>query len=537
MSDQNTTSQDVIAGLGGASNINGVENCITRLRIPVHNESAVDVDALRGIDAVLGVVPGPTMQVVLGPGVVDTVARDIEARLRDAESEPSGNGDGVAGGAAGAGSSSAAGASAAGQAGASSDGSGTNTGRGAGAGKGAEGEAPGSPEDLQALGAQMKRSQSERKSSPVRAFLGRIANIFLPLIPALIACGIVAGISGVLQNFVANGAWPWAAGAVPVLTAISSGFMTLIAVFVGMNAAKEFGGTPVLGGAVAAIIPFAGVSKVSILGASLEPGQGGVIGALLAAILAAYVERWARKWAPESLAMLIVPTVTVLVAGALTLFPLMTLAGWISTGIGTGATWLLGTSGGLAGFVLAGLFLPLVMLGLHQALIPIHTTLIAQAGYTILLPILAMAGGGQVGATAAVYLRIRNRALRNTIKSALPAGILGVGEPLIYGVTLPMGRPFITACIGGAFGGGFIGIFNQLGFATGSTAIGPSGWALFPLAAGNHGLGAALGVYAVGLLISYVAGFLLTYFFGVPKDLVARMADEEAAAESAVATA
>ncbi|MDN5606120.1 MAG: PTS transporter subunit EIIC, partial [Kocuria sp.] len=443
MSDQNKTSQDVIAGLGGASNINGVENCITRLRIPVHNESAVDVDALRGIDAVLGVVPGPTMQVVLGPGVVDTVARDIEARLRDAESEPAGNGRGDAGSAAGLGSS--------GEAGASSGGNGT------GAGTGAEGEAPGSPEDLQALGAQMKRSQSERKSSPIRAFLGRIANIFLPLIPALIACGIVAGISGVLQNFVANGAWPWAAGVVPVLTAISSGFMTLIAVFVGMNAAKEFGGTPVLGGAVAAIIPFAGVSKVSILGASLEPGQGGVIGALLAAILAAYVERWARKWAPESLAMLIVPTVTVLVAGALTLFPLMTLAGWISTGIGTGATWLLGTSGGLAGFVLAGLFLPLVMLGLHQALIPIHTTLIAQAGYTILLPILAMAGGGQVGATAAVYLRIRNRALRNTIKSALPAGILGVGEPLIYGVTLPMGRPFITACIGGAFGGGFIG--------------------------------------------------------------------------------
>ncbi|MDN5604552.1 MAG: hypothetical protein L0G59_03920, partial [Kocuria sp.] len=61
--------------------------------------------------------------------------------------------------------------------------------------------------------------------------------------------------------------------------------------------------------------------------------------------------------------------------------------------------------------------------------------------------------------------------------------------------------------------------------------------ALFPLAAGNHGLGAALGVYAVGLLISYVAGFLLTYFFGVPKDLVARMADENSAAESAAATA
>ncbi|MCT1367188.1 PTS transporter subunit EIIC [uncultured Kocuria sp.] len=498
MAEENSMSQRVIAGLGGPSNIGGVENCITRLRIPVARESDVDLEGLRAIDGVLGVVPGPTMQVVLGPGVVDTVARDIEKSLASSsstaeESAPT-----------------------------------TKSSNSAAADDG-----PSSPNDLQALGARMKSAQKEKRSSPVRAFLGRIANIFLPLIPALIACGIVAGLSGVLQNFAANGAWPWAADVVPVLTAISSGFMTLIAVFVGMNAAKEFGGTPVLGGAVAAIIPFAGVAKVSILGTELVPGQGGVIGALFAAILAAYIERWCRKWAPESLAMLIVPTVTVLVAGALTLFPLMTVAGWISTGIGTAATWLLGTGGGFAGFVLAGLFLPLVMLGLHQALIPIHTTLISQAGYTVLLPILAMAGGGQVGATAAVYLRIRNRALRNTIKSALPAGILGVGEPLIYGVTLPMGRPFITACIGGAFGGGFIGLFNQLGFATGSTAIGPSGWALFPLAAGNHGIGAAIAVYGVGLVISYIAGFVLTYFFGVPKDLVERMSDEERTVESA----
>ena len=91
----------------------------------------------------------------------------------------------------------------------------------------------------------------------------------------------------------------------------------------------------------------------------------------------------------------------------------------------------------------------------------------------------------------------------------------------------------IFSCIGGAFGGGFIGLFNQLGFATGSTAIGPSGWALFPLAAGNHGIGAAIAVYGVGLVISYIAGFVLTYFFGVPKDLVERMSDEERTVESA----
>ena len=86
MAEENSMSQKVIAGLGGPSNIGGVENCITRLRIPVARESDVDLEGLRAIDGVLGVVPGPTMQVVLGPGVVDTVARDIEKSLATSSS-------------------------------------------------------------------------------------------------------------------------------------------------------------------------------------------------------------------------------------------------------------------------------------------------------------------------------------------------------------------------------------------------------------------------------------------------------------------
>jgi PTS system sucrose-specific IIC component len=151
------------------------------------------------------------------------------------------------------------------------------------------------------------------------------------------------------------------------------------------------------------------------------------------------------------------------------------------------------------------------MLGLHQALIPVHVTLIDQQGHTTLLPILAMAGAGQVGAALAVYVRLRHdTSIRTTIKSALPAGLLGVGEPLIYGVSLPLGRPFLTACVGGAAGGGFVGLFAMLGERVGATAIGPSGWALFPLLAGDGGLA----VYAGGLVTGYGVGFAATYLFG-----------------------
>ena len=86
-----------------------------------------------------------------------------------------------------------------------------------------------------------------------------------------------------------------------------------------------------------------------------------------------------------------------------------------------------------------------------------------------------------------------------------------------------MGRPFVTACVGGACGGAFVGLFHQLGTSTGSTAIGPSGWALFPLTNGNHGIGPAVAVYAGGLLVGYLGGFLATWFFGFGRQQLAEL--------------
>ncbi|MFE5907499.1 PTS transporter subunit EIIC [Streptomyces wedmorensis] len=447
--------------VGGAGNISTVAHCMTRLRLGLRDRSLVQDDALKALPSVMGVVEDDTYQIVLGPGTVARVTPEFEALVA---------------------------------------------------------EAPGpahSAEDLAAQGAALKAARKAKNATPFKLFLRRIANIFVPLIPALIGCGIIAGLNGLLINL------GWLPGVTPALAAIASGFMALIAVFVGYNTAKEFGGTAILGGAVAAIIVFPGVAKIDAFGQTLSPGQGGVLGALGAAVLAVYVEKWCRRWVPESLDVLVTPTLTVLISGLVTIFGLMFVAGEISQAIGDFADWLLAHAGAGAGLLLGGLFLPLVMLGLHQALIPIHTTLIEQQGYTALLPILAMAGAGQVGAAMAVYLKLpRNGSIRRTIKSALPAGFLGVGEPLIYGVSLPLGRPFVTACVGGAAGGAFIGLFSMLGTSVGSTAIGPSGWALFPLLNGNHDLGTTIAIYAGGLLVGYLVGFVATYFWGFSQELL-----------------
>ncbi|MFJ5834509.1 PTS transporter subunit EIIC [Streptomyces sp. NPDC093089] len=447
--------------VGGAENISTVAHCMTRLRLGLRDRSLVQDEALKALPSVMGVVEDDTYQIVLGPGTVARVTPEIEA-LVAAAPQPTH-----------------------------------------------------SAEDLAAQGAALKAAQKAKNATPFKLFLRRIANIFVPLIPALIGCGIIAGLNGLLINL------GWLPGVTPALAAIASGFMALIAVFVGYNTAKEFGGTAILGGAVAAIIVFPGVAKIDAFGQTLSPGQGGVLGALGAAVLAVYVEKWCRRWVPESLDVLVTPTLTVLISGLVTIFGLMFVAGEISQAIGDFANWLLANAGAGAGLLLGGLFLPLVMLGLHQALIPIHTTLIEQQGYTVLLPILAMAGAGQVGAAMAVYLKLpRNGSLRRTIRSALPAGFLGVGEPLIYGVSLPLGRPFVTACVGGAAGGAFIGLFSMLGTSVGSTAIGPSGWALFPLLNGNHDLGETIAIYAGGLLVGYLVGFVATYFWGFSQELL-----------------
>ncbi|MCX4660967.1 PTS transporter subunit EIIC [Streptomyces uncialis] len=463
------TAGELLPLVGGAGNITSVAHCMTRLRLGVRDRARVQDDAVRAHPAVLGVVEDrDTYQIVLGPGRAARVTRWFEQLVEAAPVTVSATAPGTA-----------------------------------------SGTVPVTADALAERGAALRADRTQRNATPFKRLLRRIAAVFVPLIPALIGCGLIAGLNGLLVN---SGRLP---GITPALGAMASAFLALLAVFVGINTAKEFGGTPVIGGAVAAVVVFPGVTEISAFGQRLSPGQGGVLGALGAALLATAIERWCRRWVPESVDVLLTPTLTILLTGLVTVYGLMFVAGEVSSAIGRGADLLLASTGAFAGLVLGGLFLPLVMLGLHQALIPLHTTLIDQQGYTVLLPVLAMAGAGQVGAAIAVFVRLRgNRTIRATIRSALPAGFVGVGEPLIYGVSLPLGRPFVTACVGGAAGGAFVGLFSMLGTKVGSTAIGPSGWALFPLVQGNRGFGVTVAVYGGGLVVGYLAGFLTTYFFG-----------------------
>ncbi|GAB4073702.1 PTS transporter subunit EIIC [Barrientosiimonas marina] len=474
--------KDIYAQIGGIANVSSLTNCMTRVRITLRDDSQVDKEQLEAIDGVMGVVEENELQVVVGPGIAGKVA-GIMAEQAGVELGEEISDDNAAANDIG-------------------------------------GETDESDrEKVESKAKEMKaESKAKRdKDSRFKRLLKTIANIFIPLIPAFVGAGIVGGIASVLANLQEAGdisdSWQ---GIITTLTVIQSGLYAYLPIFVGINAARQFGATPGLGGVIGAVTMLSGMDPEEPLinifnGDALASGQGGIIGVIFAVWILSMVEKRVRKIIPNSLDIIVTPTITLLLVGLFTIFIVMPAAGLVSSSLVGAITWVLDIGGAFAGFVLGLFFLPMVMFGLHQILTPIHIEMINSSGFTPLLPILAMAGAGQVGAAFAIWVKChKNKRITRLVKGALPVGILGIGEPLIYGVTLPLGRPFITACIGGGIGGAVVASIGTIG----ATAIGPSGLSLIPLIANGKWLS-----YIIGLCAGYLGGFVATYFFGVPKDI------------------
>ncbi|HCY6544756.1 PTS transporter subunit EIIC [Staphylococcus aureus] len=474
MTKEQQLAERIIAAVGGMDNIDSVMNCMTRVRIKVLDENKVDDQELRHIDGVMGVIHDERIQVVVGPGTVNKVANHMAelSGVKLGDPIPHHHNDSE-------------------------------------------------KMDYKSYAADKAKANKEahkakQKNGKLNKVLKSIANIFIPLIPAFIGAGLIGGIAAVLSNLMVAGyiSGAWITQLITVFNVIKDGMLAYLAIFTGINAAKEFGATPGLGGVIGGTTLLTGIAGKNILmnvftGEPLQPGQGGIIGVIFAVWILSIVEKRLHKIVPNAIDIIVTPTIALLIVGLLTIFIFMPLAGFVSDSLVSVVNGIISIGGVFSGFIIGASFLPLVMLGLHHIFTPIHIEMINQSGATYLLPIAAMAGAGQVGAALALWVRCkRNTTLRNTLKGALPVGFLGIREPLIYGVTLPLGRPFLTACIGGGIGGAVIGGIGHIG----AKAIGPSGVSLLPLISDNMYLG-----YIAGLLAAYAGGFVCTYLFGTTK--------------------
>lgn len=373
--------KEILEAVGGKNNVKTVENCMTRLRLGLVSQSNVNQEKLKAIDGVMGVIEAEgQLQVVIGPGKVNKVKAEFVKLMGDSSIKS---------------------------------------------------------EDTLEDAKKLKDDIKKKNATPFKLALKSISNIFIPLIPAFIACGLVTAILNIILKIdpsLANSSF------VSLLKVAGNSVFWGLNLFVGVSAAKEFGGSPMLGGVMAAVISHPSLSDISLFGQNLVPGRGGIIAVLLVVAFSSWLEKKLRKIVPETLDLFLTPLLVILISTFVAVYALQPVGGFISEGIGFITRGAIEKGGAVTGFVLGGAFLPLVMTGLHQGLTPIHAELLSSTGVTVLLPILAMAGAGQVGASMAVYKMTKNKRIKKTISSSLLVGIMGVGEPLIYGVTLPLGN-------------------------------------------------------------------------------------------------
>lgn len=445
--------EKILAAAGGADNISGLGCCMTRLRFTVKDEALVNVEALRRVKDVAGYFySGVQHQLIVGPSTAAKLAVYFNERHSFDTLD----------------------------------------------GKPYEGVKL-QPDDF---AAESKAAVKRKYSSRISRACGKIGNIFLPLIPAYIGCGLIIGISNLLSKTLLTDD----PNTVAVLGILGRGIFFYLSAIVGYNANKEFGGSPALGLAFAGILNTPQLTDVTLFGASFMPGKGGVLAVLLVCWVGSQLEKRLRSWIKGSMEMFLTPMLTILIIGPLALLFIQPLAGWLSSNLSSFTQMMLARGGILVGALLGGTFLPLVMLGIHQSLVPIHQQLIDSLGSNPLFPILCMAGAGQVGAALAVLLKTKNPRFKTLIRNALPVGLLGVGEPLIYGVTLPLFRPFVAACAGAAFGGAVVAAFH----VAAGIPFGVSGLVLLLALVNLH----SVVFYALGYVTAVCAGFAFAWWWG-----------------------
>jgi len=468
---------EILKNVGGKENVTANVACMTRLRLGIKDNDKVNVDALKRVDGVLAVVQADTLQVVLGPGKVNKIAEpfaDLTGVPLGSDSDDSDVAE--------------------------------DSNRG---------------EDIKEIAKENKKVNKAKHDKPLQRGLQHIANVFIPLLPGIIAAGLINGLANVIdyqtgQAFVTD--WWYM-----TIKTLGWGLFTFLPIFVGMNAAREFKGSAILGGiggtlCLGVTVTGSPLSSQAIsmpfTHAPFTVGVGGLITALLMGIFFAFLERNFRKIMPSVLDTFFTPLLTVIVGSLIAVVFLQPAGAWLTTAIYVVMDFVYTKLSVFGGFILSSTFLALVSVGLHQALTPIHVLLNDPSGPThginYLLPILMMAGGGQVGAGFALYFKSKNKRFKKMVMSSIPVAILGVGEPLMYAVTLPLGRAFITASIGAGFGGVVASLFHL-----GAVSQGVSG--LFGLLIMQPGQQLT---YLLALLVAYFGGFIVTWFFGVDENRI-----------------
>lgn len=412
---EQTIINEIIDALGGLKNIMRVNNCMTRFRVTIKDESLVDTEKLKSIKGVMGIVgKNDNPQIILGPGNAEYVRKNVEEMLNNAEHST------------------------------------TN-----------------------------KVEEFNTKKKNRNDLFNKISQVFTPMIPALAGTGLLFGLMKIFQYLyiyfdigLFNSA-PIADGGsvfMAALSVIAGSFFSIMNVAVAAQTAKVFGGNIFVGMAIGAIVTNVGLLNGVAMGfmdLTFRSGMGGTLAALVGGYMVATLEVKFKKVIPYYLQIHLPVLLSVTITGITLLFVIQPITGLLADGLTNIVLWLVNNAGALGGAIISGTFLPLVALGVHHITAPIHTTLLQELGYSSLQGFTSLAGAGLAGVALGLLIKYRKQEkyqkLRSAVIGNIPTQLLGISEPMIYGISMPLWRPFLAANLGGACGGLVLGLFPNQG--------------------------------------------------------------------------
>ncbi len=330
------------------------------------------------------------------------------------------------------------------------------------------------------------KQAANAKQNIFKRAIKTLGDIFVPIIPAIVASGLLMGLLEGLCNI-----WPQMAesGTYVIFHLFSSAAFTFLPILIAISAAKVFGGNQFLGAVIGMIMihtdllnawSVAGMNAADIPKASVWFGlydvnlvgyQGHVIPVVIAVWLMSMIEKKLHKIVPEIIDLFVTPLVTVMVTGYVTLTIIGPIFSTIENWVLNGAQTLITLPFGIGGAIVGALYAPTVVAGVHHMYNAIEAGLLSSIGMNTWMPIATAANVAQGAACLAVALKSHNAKTKSVALPAALSSYMGITEPAIFGVNVRYMKPFIAGCIGGACGGLVAGMFHIGASAYGITGI------------------------------------------------------------------
>jgi PTS system beta-glucosides-specific IIC component len=452
--DYKELAKQVVMLIGGKDNIENLTHCVTRLRFVLKDEKIAKTDEIRNTKGVLSVIQqGGQYQVVIGTEVkkaYDAVCKEIDVIEGDAE---------------------------------------------------------------------IKKEESEKKDTLFNTFFKTIIAIISPVLGVLGASGILKGILSLSTTF--NLLVP-TDGTYQILYAFADGFFYFLPIMLGFSACLKFKSNPYLGAAIGAALVYPNIvtaysqqTGLTFLGIPvvLMSYTSSVFPIIIAAYIASKIERFFTEKLPTAFKSMFSPCLTAIIVVPLTFLVIGPIATYISSGLAALTSGLYNLSPLFTGIFLGAFWQVIVIFGLHYAFIPILINNIATMHQDPINAILSVTVYALAGMALGFGLKVKDKEKKAFGFSNCLTGLLGVTEPIIYGIALPYKRTFVCAFIGGGIGGAITASAGLMMYGFGGGGVLGAPMFLNPTGSNGHFI-----IYLVASAVAFVVSGVLAYLFGVKSD-------------------